>query len=363
MNTIRQFREYRQTRTSTARALTAVLLTMGTVAVATSPARAQSGGPYDLSWSTVDSGGGKSSSATYDVHGTVGQGDAGDLSGDTFSIRGGFWQAAGGGGASCTDAPDCNDANACTYDGCEAGTCSNTPRPYGDIDGNGTLNLFDIFCILDLVGGEPVDSECNAVNADIEPCEPNGTLNLFDIFSVLDAIGGEDPCCSAAAAAPATRERELSNRRRDAVARPAIELEPSARSISPGETIAVEVLVSDAADLRGYEVALDAVGRRRGRLELESITVDRGRRDYVFADREVFDVGDLSGARVVAAMARGGVTPRDAGYLATFVFRASEDAHGSFKIAVREAGDTILLDSVGSILRTRSITNASVSVR
>jgi hypothetical protein len=56
---------------------------------------AQSGGGYDLSWSTVDGGGGTSSGGSYSLGGTVGQPDAGVLSGGGYTLAGGFW--AGGG--------------------------------------------------------------------------------------------------------------------------------------------------------------------------------------------------------------------------------------------------------------------------
>jgi hypothetical protein len=47
---------------------------------------------YDLSWWTVDGGGGISSSdGGYSLGGTAGQPDAGLLSGDTFTLAGGFW--------------------------------------------------------------------------------------------------------------------------------------------------------------------------------------------------------------------------------------------------------------------------------
>ena len=95
----------------------------------------------------------------------------------------------------CVEDADCDDDYVCTYDQCITGLCSNTPRDYGDIDGNGTRNVFDIFCILDLIAGEPVEPECAAVNADVEPCVANGTLNVFDVFAVLSAIAGTVSCC------------------------------------------------------------------------------------------------------------------------------------------------------------------------
>lgn len=55
-------------------------------------ALAQSGGGYDLSWSTVDGGGATfSTGGTYALGGTAGQPDAGLLSGGTYALQGGFW--------------------------------------------------------------------------------------------------------------------------------------------------------------------------------------------------------------------------------------------------------------------------------
>ncbi|MEJ2210547.1 MAG: hypothetical protein P8129_16125 [Anaerolineae bacterium] len=62
----------------------------------TLPVWAQSGGGYDLSWSTVDGGGYTfSSSGSYTLGGTIGQPDAGLLTGGNYALGGGFW----GGGA------------------------------------------------------------------------------------------------------------------------------------------------------------------------------------------------------------------------------------------------------------------------
>src|SRR5262245_33137573 len=62
-----------------------------------STAHAQSGGGYELTWSTVDSGGGTSASSdgAWSVSGTVGQPDAGTLSGGAFTLQGGYWDGRG----------------------------------------------------------------------------------------------------------------------------------------------------------------------------------------------------------------------------------------------------------------------------
>lgn len=46
---------------------------------------------YEISWFTVDGGGGASSGGAYSVSGTIGQPDAGVMNGGSYSIVGGFW--------------------------------------------------------------------------------------------------------------------------------------------------------------------------------------------------------------------------------------------------------------------------------
>lgn len=54
-------------------------------------AQAQTGGPYDLTWSTIDGGGGTSSGEQYLLTGTIGQADAAYLYGGDYDVFGGFW--------------------------------------------------------------------------------------------------------------------------------------------------------------------------------------------------------------------------------------------------------------------------------
>jgi hypothetical protein len=57
------------------------------------PALAQTGNGYDLTWSTVDDSGSSYSSGNgYWLGGTTGQSDAGELTGGSYSLVGGFWQ-------------------------------------------------------------------------------------------------------------------------------------------------------------------------------------------------------------------------------------------------------------------------------
>jgi hypothetical protein len=69
--------------------------TLGAVCVAgvmlAATSHAQSGGQFELSWSTIDGGGGRSSGGQFTLNGTIGQPDAGVLTGGNFKLEGGFW--------------------------------------------------------------------------------------------------------------------------------------------------------------------------------------------------------------------------------------------------------------------------------
>ena len=62
--------------------------------LATSSMVAQTGGEYDLTWWTVDGGGGRSSGGEYTLWSTAGQADAGAQSGGEYTLSGGFWAGA-----------------------------------------------------------------------------------------------------------------------------------------------------------------------------------------------------------------------------------------------------------------------------
>jgi hypothetical protein len=79
--------------------LAAILVALSLTAVV----YAQTGSDYDLSWNTIDSGGtigssggdtSTSLSAGFGLSGSIGQADAGTLSGGDFQLSGGFWYIA-----------------------------------------------------------------------------------------------------------------------------------------------------------------------------------------------------------------------------------------------------------------------------
>ena len=118
--------------------------------------QATASGGFELSWFTVDGGGGTSTGGDFVLRGTIGQPDAGDLSGGDFTLRGGFWQTFG---ADCGDCPT-------------------------DVDGDGDINAFDLANLLGAWGPVTPGSAC--LDAD-----DSGFIEAFDLAVLLGAWG---PC-------------------------------------------------------------------------------------------------------------------------------------------------------------------------
>jgi len=120
-------------------------------------------GTYDLSWNTVDGGGGSpgngsSTGGAYEVSGTIGQADAGPtMTGGSFQLVGGFWPGAG-------------PVNNCLPDIAPPG-------------GNGIVNVDDLLMVINSWG------PCSGCAADIVPPGGNGVVNVDDLLAVINAWG------------------------------------------------------------------------------------------------------------------------------------------------------------------------------
>jgi hypothetical protein len=112
---------------------------------------------YDLSWYTIDGGGGTSSGATYDVNGTIGQPDAGLVMAGAggYSVVGGFWPAA---------EPAAN------------------PCPADIAAPAGVVNAADLLAVINSWGA------CPGCHADINH---DNVVNAADLLAVINSWG---PC-------------------------------------------------------------------------------------------------------------------------------------------------------------------------
>ncbi len=117
---------------------------------------AAAGGDFEVSWHTVDGGGGTSSGGDFVLSGTVGQPDAGDLTGGDFVLRGGFWQLSG----------PCN-----------------TPCVQ-DIDGSGDVRVPDLIKLLSCWGPLTGDPDCACLDID-----SSGDVRVPDLIALLAKWG------------------------------------------------------------------------------------------------------------------------------------------------------------------------------
>jgi hypothetical protein len=79
-------------------ARTRFCIALATLSTTGSVLKGQSGGGFDLTWSTIDGGGAMNSAGgSFDLSGTVGQPDTQSppvMTGGSFELTGGFWPAA-----------------------------------------------------------------------------------------------------------------------------------------------------------------------------------------------------------------------------------------------------------------------------
>ena len=126
------------------------MLALLAVALLTGGAAPISRGPtFDLSWWTIDGGGGTSVGAGFELSGTIGQADPGVSTGGGFTLLGGFWGAP-------------------FEQSCPA-----------DLDGSGAVDFGDILAILAAWGnaGGPED------------LDDSGTVDFGDLLVVLAEWG------------------------------------------------------------------------------------------------------------------------------------------------------------------------------
>ena len=75
---------------TTVKRLVLLMIGIGTTLTVTTPAVAQSGGTFDLTWNSLDGGGGTSTGGTYELTGTIGQADTGVSSAGSLVNSAGF---------------------------------------------------------------------------------------------------------------------------------------------------------------------------------------------------------------------------------------------------------------------------------
>ena len=125
--------------------LWAIVLTAGAAALAP-----VGGGDFDLTWHTIDGGGGGSSTGGgFELAGTIGQPDAGPvMTGGKFALLGGFWPgvAAASMPGDCDSDGDVDLDDFAEFEPCLTGPGGGLPEPdcsCFDFDYSGDIDLTD----------------------------------------------------------------------------------------------------------------------------------------------------------------------------------------------------------------------------
>ncbi|MCH8252514.1 MAG: hypothetical protein IID36_08700 [Planctomycetes bacterium] len=105
----------------------------------------------------------------------------------------------------------------------------------------------------------------------------------------------------------------------------------------------MDVFIAGVADLRAYQVAVDAFARNNERLSVGDVVVDTARRDYAFSSRASLPATDTVGSRLGSVLIEGAVDVASPRYLGTFVFDTVGVAAGdTVRVEVRVGEDSFL---------------------
>ncbi len=283
------------------------------------------------------------------------------------------------GGPTCVRDCDCytdgiaagTPPDVCDYTYCENNQCVSCVRRHGNTCSSFSafVGTDDILCAVSGFG-----NYCACPNADIwnstaagcsdvtpANCKgPNGIpISTDDILAIVDAFGGANPfncpipplgggcdaspppaagACGPAAASgvelPAVGDVKSSIGNNDNAR---FVIVPRQRAVRSGDDVVVDVYVTDASGVVGFEFGLNArmVGKSSTRVAIESVRVESERRDYIFAGLYSFPALDAELGRVGGALYGSGVEipAGKRSYVGTFTFRVPANATGIVNIA------------------------------
>ncbi len=120
-----------------------------------------------INWQVIASGGGSSSSASYNLNGTIGQTAVGAISSSSYILNQGYWQTFGG-GSCCTLRGDVDNSGGINiadltylvqyiFQGGPAASCGE----HADVDGSGGVNIADLTYLVQYIfQGGPEPTAC-----------------------------------------------------------------------------------------------------------------------------------------------------------------------------------------------------------
>jgi len=182
---------------------------------------------------------------------------------------------------------------------------------WGDTDNSGITELADLICIIDGYG-RLFMSPCTFERANLYPCDPqeDNLIEIGDLLAVLDAYNnysylGSMPDCSNPCPTPPPVPSAGGETPDETPPNPApgiITMTATPSTIAPGGTVTIDLFVSTAGDLRGYQAGLETNGGTRGTLTRTSLEIDTEDPNFVFDGLDYITAVNTTSGRWAAAL-------------------------------------------------------------
>lgn len=181
-------------------------------------------------------------------------------------------------------------------------------------------------------------------------------MNTYRVTLML-ALAGVLGSTFNALAVPAIHDEET-----DGLTDARLQLSMGRPFVRPGGQIAIDVYATNVADLQAYQISLEVSGGRMGTLDLESVVINETRLEYIFNESDCRYACDTFHGEAGAVQLDGTTEVTTPKLLATFVYRASSDAAGTFTIDIHANGHSYLIDSYGEQIECDMSSAADVAI-
>jgi hypothetical protein len=243
----------------------------------------------------------------------------------------------------CIDTNECGDDNSdsirdevCAFWDCAAGLCVDNGRGVPtDMGGAFGACPSDVFCnihdrthALTCFAGT---NGCASINIDgsgaFGACPLDGFCNIHDANAALTCFAGTNSCvCGPTPEGPGGS---------NVVGQAGLKVVSNARSASPGELVELRVFLSDAVTrFQSYQLHLATGGGSAGQLILEDVFIE-ARKDHVFTGHESFNAMNVEKSQMLSGVDSAGITAPAGAYLATLIYRVSDNASGTFVVDIK----------------------------
>ena len=132
--------------------------------------------------------------------------------------------------------------------------------------------------------------------------------------------------------------------------------------LQAGDQIAIDVLVTNVEDLQTFQVTLDVKGGDQGSLDLQQIVIDDSRPEFVFGRGNALDATNVKTKEAAGVLLSDSVDVAEPALLATFLFRASRGAAGTFTISLAGNEQTFLRDAGALAIESQSDSTLQVTI-